>query len=559
MIKKFFNSEYCSYIYIIFGVFVVLLYMLPYFILGENSYITIHDFIEQNVALMVEIKNAGLLTSIDGVVPNMEGLPRWLFPYYFPLDFKMLCYNYLPTCWAIIIYTTLFKIISFLGLFLLVDNYIFKGEYRYLSLLLGLAFSFISFYVELSLGSAGIPLLTYAFLNLYNKKRILASYLLILLFTFNSLLAYGGFFAMFIIALVGLWQWYKTKEFPKHVAVGFVLMGCIYLLMNIGTFYSLFFADKFISHRSVWVHSNSFIETTKEFLQVVLFGQYHAGSFVAFAGLLGCLFAYTKYRKNHPELIYFLSIYVLITTLIYCGALMKMIGIQVFITVQFDRFYMLYAGVCFALFAETAFILMKECSRRTGIIYLLLVCASVLPYTGSYRQNIKLLAGREISHPTYKEFFDVALFNKIKKDLELKDDYSTKVTSLGMYPSIAGYNYLWTVDAYRVNYQLEFKNKFRNVIAKELEKSEEIKSYYDGWGSRCYIFSSELGLNFLYGKNSEIREVNNLEINTEALRDLGCAYIISAVKINNADQLNIEYVNTYTTPESFWELYVYKI
>lgn len=238
---------------------------------------------------------------------------------------------------------------------------------------------------------------------------------------------------------------------------------------------------------------------------------------------------------------------------------MKLIGIHVFITVQFDRFYMLYAGVCFALFAETVFILLKECNHRIGICYTILVCASVLPYVNSFGQNIKLLTIKKINLPTYKEFFDVSLFSNIKKEIGFKDDYSIKVASLGMFPSIAGYNGLWTVDAYRVNYQLEFKNKFRNVIAKELEKSEDLKSYYDGWGSRCYIFSSELGLNFMYGKNNDIREVNNLEINTKALKDLGCSYIISAVRINNAKQLNLEYVNTYTTPESFWELYVYRL
>lgn len=121
------------------------------------------------------------------------------------------------------------------------------------------------------------------------------------------------------------------------------------------------------------------------------------------------------------------------------------------------------------------------------------------------------------------------------------------------------YNEIPSVDFYHNLYPLEYKHKFRKVIAKELEKDPSLQAYFDNWGNRCYIFSSELGRNYLYGKNSEIREVNNLEIDTESLRDLGCSYIISAVKINNAGQLDINYINTYSTPESFWELYVYGI
>lgn len=62
-----------------------------------------------------------------------------------------------------------------------------------------------------------------------------------------------------------------------------------------------------------------------------------------------------------------------------------------------------------------------------------------------------------------------------------------------------------------------------------------------------------------YGKNSNIREINKLEIDTKALKNLGCNYIIYAVKINNAKDCDLEFIKTYTTKESFWELYVYKI
>ena len=70
--------------YIIGGIASIALFMLPYIILGENAYITIHDFLDQNVVIMATLKKTGLLTSISGTVPNMDGLDRSLFPFFTP-------------------------------------------------------------------------------------------------------------------------------------------------------------------------------------------------------------------------------------------------------------------------------------------------------------------------------------------------------------------------------------------------------------------------------------------------------------------------------------------
>ena len=172
-----------------------------------------------------------------------------------------------------------------------------------------------------------------------------------------------------------------------------------------------------------------------------------------------------------------------------------------------------------------------------------------------YKRQIKHIAKSDKTYPTYKQFYDTALFNKIKKDVPV----SSKTCSIGFYPSVLSYNGFYTLDGYYVSYPLEYKHRFRKVIAKELEKSPEIKDYFDNWGNRCYLFSSELGLNFLYGKNTDIREVKNLEIDTVALKNLGCEYVLSAVQIQNFKNLNLKYINSYTNENSYWKIYVYKL
>lgn len=39
----------------------------------------------------------------------------------------------------------------------------------------------------------------------------------------------------------------------------------------------------------------------------------------------------------------------------------------------------------------------------------------------------------------------------------------------------------YTVDGYSNNYPLEYKHRFREVIAAELEKNEEVRVYFDLW------------------------------------------------------------------------------
>lgn len=171
-----------------------------------------------------------------------------------------------------------------------------------------------------------------------------------------------------------------------------------------------------------------------------------------------------------------------------------------------------------------------------------------------FKQNIYNLIYKH-KFITYKEFYSPELFAKIKQQIGLPQS-QYRVVSIGLFPEIALYNEFYTLDSYQVNYDMNYKKEFRKIISKELDKSEELKSYFDNWGNRCYIYSSELGRNFFITDN---RAVNNLEINTEQLKLMGCRYIFSAVQINNAPKLNLEFVNKFTDKNSPLTVYLYKL
>ena len=106
-------------------------------------------------------------------------------------------------------------------------------------------------------------------------------------------------------------------------------------------------------------------------------------------------------------------------------------------------------------------------------------------------------------------------------------------------------------------YPLEYKHSFQRIIQGELDKSEELKHYFCDWGSRCYLFSSELDFRRVYGKNED--KSITLSIDNAALNDVGCKYIFSAVSIENYNDIGLEYVESYSHPESYWNIRVYRI
>ena len=83
---------------------------------------------------------------------------------------------------------------------------------------------------------------------------------------------------------------------------------------------------------------------------------------------------------------------------------------------------------------------------------------------------------------------------------------------------IAIMNNISTIDGYHNIYPLNYKEKFRKIIERELAKDTELKIYYDNWGSRVYAFI----------KNPEIIDLNFLEA-----RKIGAEFIISKYRLKS--------------------------
>ena len=131
----------------------------------------------------------------------------------------------------------------------------------------------------------------------------------------------------------------------------------------------------------------------------------------------------------------------------------------------------------------------------------------------NYKKDIKF--SRLKSNFTFDSYYKFETYKQIKSIV--KDD---KVMSIGIDPMIAVMNDIKVIDGYHTIYSLDYKEKFRKIIVKELEISEFLKNYYDNFGNRVYAFYNDK---------------TNLLINFKEAKNLGAKYVISSFSISHKD------------------------
>lgn len=545
---------------LLIGVVVVLAFFTPYFLLGENSYILILDNLDSAISRIKILFDNDALFDKGKVLPVMYGMPRSSFPSAY--NVHMLFFILFPYFWAYVLNAITVKITAYIGLFLLLDNYLLEERNKKLmALLVSIAFAFVPFYTDYGISAAGIPLLIYAFLNLKNNKKIVQSYVLITYFALYSSMVLSGLFVCFYLFIYLLYLILKTKCI-KHYVIGFLVLCFIYLVLNWELFLSFFISTDYVSHRTEFTHETSFISVVLASLQVITKSQYHAGSFWALPIVV--LFLLSFFLKRGEKQYLALFVWLTIITGIFIGKLLPILfpNIKIFQEFQFDRFYFLYPSICFILLSLAIDAICQKSWIGWHIISYFFVLSLLFVNIKNDRELRSFLdravLSKPIDEPTYKQFFDESLFDQVSQSLQVTNKSETKVVALGFHPAILEYNGFHSLDAYKANYSLAYKHQFREVIANELEKSEDLKKYFDTWGSRCYVFSSELGRNFLYSKKDD-KHVCHLDINVDALKGLGCNYIFSSVTIDNYESIGLLYKGTYTTKSSYWKINVYQL
>lgn len=183
-------------------------------------------------------------------------------------------------------------------------------------------------------------------------------------------------------------------------------------------------------------------------------------------------------------------------------------------------------------------------------------------YSGDFKTNMQKLRNPDYGMLSYRDYYALGVMEQAR---EFLDTYSQKnaeeyrVVSLGIDPAAALYHGFCCLDGYSNNYSLEYKKKFREIIAPELDRNDYLKQYFDNWGNRCYLFSSECPGYYTIEKNGF--SFQDYRIDAKALYELGGRYLLSAAYIQNAEEQGLLLLNEtpFETPDSYYRIFIYEV
>lgn len=563
-----------------------------YLIAGGDAVVTPHDQLDQfYMNLYVEHFR-------DGFAPElMNGLPldriqtmTWLFiPLYFLFDYA---YAYLISYFVLMA-------VAYVGMALLCSS---LGIRSFISMIAALLYSLLPIACTYGLSIIGIPLVAYGIFSywLSPTNRNLAKMLLIaLLYALGSdlvLIGYAVISFLFGIILFSLFQRQKNRRRIFGLIAVLLLLCFVYALENVGLFVQFFGNDASItSHREEFVDTSSPI-SFDVFWNFITDGQRQAPGIsnqfyivlfsLVITSVAFCYLALSKnraiggYVKNSAQNINYLSKAIIclfvLTVIIACFYVLFHSGpitsfrnsLPGFLrSFQFDRFYLLYPTLWYLLFGLGAELLLQISSTQpfkaisfTVIALTLIATLSLTLPANDIVQTLQRKNDSEqtvsLDNVTWNEFFSTKLFDEIKKDNPgIESD--GKVVSVGLFPSIALFNGFSCLDGYLYNYPLEYKHDFREVIKGELDKSSALSKYYDNWGNRFYVFTSEHSDYFTL-KNTGAT-IKKLDINIKKIEEMGGKYVISALPIDNANELGLTLLGEYEESSSPFEVWLYEI
>jgi hypothetical protein len=549
---------------------VAIIFILPYILLGSNCYIRLHDNLEGEwiwLKILVDSHRTFGIYSWEKIPQLMKGVPRNVLPGAFSLN--VILVMWLGMYKAYIVSGLIIRITGFGGMVLLLRDYFVDDhevkETKYIIWLCALIFAVLPVYIPFGLSVMGQPLLFWAFLNLQHYKRLVLSYLIIILFPFYSSMVW--FVVPFEILLaVAIWYFYRREEISNHFIICGVLLVLIFIQINLPMLSLSVLNPDFISHRLSYnlymFEKPNMLQALSEFMVTFFFTHYHVANFAPLIVMLSL--GLTLRRKSQsllPIILFGAIIMICLFQAFYSFGEYELMDRFAFLkSFRFNRFSILLPllwVLSFALALQT----MRNSPVFKGLVFPFLVIQLAITIFGNDEivHDYRTLLGHQ-KFPNFQNYMAEDQFTAIKKYIGQPVD-SYYVASLGISPSIAEYNGMYTLDALLSIYDIKYKREFRRLFAGEIAKSKDIQQYYDGWGNRCYIFSSELGTRHQSFNCSKFdqKSISHFDFNKAAFADMGGKYLISGVEIKNSETVGLHLEKIFKDKTSWWDIYLYSI
>ena len=536
--KKYF--KYSIYEWICLGL--LILYFIP-LIFSQSVRFLIHDNMDGLLPLYRFMGNPDVFFANRNEIINglMGELPRSVLPSQF--SFFRLLFLWFDSQTAYSLHYIFQHLIAFIGLRILLKEYISKDlplVYNFVSL----SFAMLPFWPGGELTVAGLPILVWAMLAIWNNKAKFINWLIVALFPFFSVLPFGNLFSfplLFIVYLFGLFaskDWrFKTKDL-----LPFILLAVFTIISEFEMFNLLF--SGFQSNRledsglKVMLNLKGIIGVS---VLAFTFGHYHFHTLhlpiLIFAFIL---LTNSIFRKDF----YFLKKSISIIGVVFILYFLTIFLNNVVLIRGFNfsiRFWAVFPIIWYAFFA---WLLLKVSNPKMILTLTLIqiIWVMFLPvprdYYGTvYAENVfyyTAIDNNNGEHARINSYYAKGDFDAIKNSHPeiLKDN----VMCIGFVPAIASFNGFKTYDAYLNLYPIEKWRQIKKINALEFKKSGI--DYYSN--NRAYLYVSDKSI-----ENGLMKP----EWDLKTLHQIGVKYILS----------NKPIVGPYTIIVKSGQLFVYKI
>ncbi len=570
-------SSIATRYYIIAGLLAVFIGFLPCMLLGKGG---VYMFWEQlDGGIFPYILHARHFFDGSAVYPElMNGIAKEGMQLNAPLLVLLFCI--LPPMQAFLLSSILIAAVGFLGMFACVSRI---TDNQVIAWIAGCIFAYTPFYMVYGISVMGVPLLLYAFWGLYKREHVVRNMMLIAFFGFMSSLVLVGYACLCIMGIAFLVLFFRKRKGKKKemywFAAGLVLLTGIYLLCNLSLLSQLFVGGgtAFVSHREEIVMSA--VPMADTFKELLTDGSMHAKGLqrymllpIGIAVLCGVLFYKKLAEKEKGVFWILLTVLAINLMLALLSAVYKsapVIEIRnraggIIKYTQFDRGYFMMPTFWYIAFGAAIYLLWVLLARwKRPAAFLVTGCfvavtGAYVLWNSSFKSNVRQMINPATSTSmTWEKFYDEELFASIDAYIgRPKEEY--RVVSLGIDPAAALYNGFYCLDGYSNNYDVNYKHQFRKIMEKEIEKSESLKTYFDNWGNRCYLFSAQLGVNYYIGKNNGL-VLENFSIDIKQAKKMGCEYIFSGLEISDADNIGLEFQDCFESEKGFYRVWLYRL
>ena len=600
-------NKYLNYFEPLIIVLFFVVYFSSYLINGEDSFIRIHDNLDQS----------NLVGIYDGYFQGSFFKKENLIDFSFPtldqqfklsiISFDKILFYLFGYFWGFVVNEFIIRVIGFLGMILLIETFQKSKKLpNVFKILMAISFCSLPFYPQGNLSIAGLPLLLASFINLFKVKNIIIFSSYIFFFGFYSSFLTSGLFVGIIIIPAFIYFLFIGK-LNYNLFQGALLLLISYIISHYNLFFIYFFSELSLqgteTTRLTVAKSTNALDS---FINLFRNNQSHTMTnhgYIILPSIFVLLVEKFKFSKMKKWII-ILCLYIIFSCFVY--------GLSFFFPFvewfdflsgfSWNRFFWLSPPAWYLLW----FVLLLELNDKTNfnflflftILYLLLPGPTVFvhPIPKSIivlilliilfliKLNPKNVLTSKVSNlaifsllliqitintvsylsfnrsPSFKDFYSKNQFKEIIRTLNI-DKEMDRIGCIGFYPSVANYNGLKTIGAYSAMYDSNFKNKFYKIIKDEISKNKFLYEYFTNWGSRAYLFDDEIGKPY-YDQQYRINRFNpeiSTELNVQELKKMGINFLFSVSKITNDKEKGLELVLESKKDEYFYTLYIYKI